>query len=100
MQHTHSFFSFEGTCTPTPPIWGYIEFFEDTVCGSLYYCPIKHCLKHCMFSYDMAIPDEIVMLVCLYQVQMYMFLLRNKSWKPTCSGATYLMVKDAFPNAI
>ena len=54
----------------------------------------------CMFSYDMAIPDEILMLVCLYQVQMYMFLLRNKSWKPKCSGATYLMVKDAFHNAI
>ena len=54
----------------------------------------------CMFQYDMAIPDEILKLVCLYQVQMYMFLLRNKSWKPKCSGATYLMVKDAFHNAI
>ena len=54
VQYMHSdaaypqLFSFEGTCTPTPPIWGYMEFFEGTVCGSLYYCPIKHCLKHCV----------------------------------------------------
>ena len=41
MQHAYSFFSFEVTCTPTPSIWGYMEFFEGTVCGSLYYCPIK-----------------------------------------------------------
>ena len=46
------FFSFEGTCTPT----------------SLYYCLIKHCLKHCVCFYDMAIPQEILKIVCLYQV--------------------------------
>ena len=68
MQHTHGFFSFEVTCTPTPPICGYMEFVEGTVCGSLYYCPIKHCLKHYVCFYHMAIPQEILMIVCLYQV--------------------------------
>jgi len=29
-----------------------------------------------------------------------MFLLRDKSWKPECPGATYLMAKNAFHNAI
>jgi hypothetical protein len=74
------FFSFEGTCTPTSTNLGVAYHWIWTeLCSSLYYCLIKHCLKHCVCFY--AIPLEILKIVCLYQVHV-LSLFRSDELSP------------------
>jgi len=87
-----SLFSFEGTYTPTFTIlgvqgifWGYTCTLEDFCKGynnigvckmghvlwpqpyhSLYYCLIKHCLKHCVCLSDGHFPQCAINNMCYY----------------------------------
>ena len=54
---------------PQPYHWIWI-----VLCGSLYYCLKKHCLKHCVCFYQAGIPQEILKIISMFVYIWYMFL--------------------------
>jgi hypothetical protein len=60
-KHAHSFSSFEGTCTPTSTILGA----QGTY---WWYSGTYAYSKHCLCFYQVAIPQELLKVVYLYQM--------------------------------